>query len=61
LLIKRLIAIGEDVWVGRSVVICSGVTIGNRCIIGAGGVVTKDIADDVLATGNPCKIIPGIK
>ena len=51
------ITIGEDVWVGGSAVICPGVTIGNRTIIGAGSVVTKDIPDDVFAAGNPCRII----
>lgn len=51
------IKIGEDVWVGGSVVICPGVTIGNRSVIGAGSVVTKDIPDDVFAAGNPCKVI----
>lgn len=51
------ISIGEDVWVGGSVVICPGVTIGNRTIIGAGSVVTKDIPDDVFAAGNPCRVI----
>lgn len=51
------IEIGEDVWVGGSVVICPGVTIGNRSVIGAGSVVTKDIPDDVFAAGNPCKVI----
>lgn len=51
------IVIGEDVWVGGSVVICPGVTIGSRSVIGAGSVVTKDIPGDVFAAGNPCKII----
>lgn len=51
------ISIGEDVWVGGSVVICPGVTIGNRSIIGAGSVVTKNIPDDAFAAGNPCKVI----
>ena len=55
------VAIGEDVWVGGSVVICPGVTIGNRCVIGAGSVVTKDIPDDVFAAGNPCKVIRSLK
>ncbi|HEX8677730.1 MAG TPA: sugar O-acetyltransferase [Segetibacter sp.] len=55
------IRIGEDVWVGGSVVICPGVTIGNRCVIGAGSVVTKDIPDDVFAAGNPCKVIRSLK
>ena len=51
------ISIGDDVWVGGSAVICPGVKIGNRSIIGAGSVVTKDIPDDVIAAGNPCRII----
>lgn len=54
------ITIGEDVWVGGSAVICPGVTIGNRTVIGAGSVVTKDIPPDVFAAGNPCKVIRAI-
>ena len=54
------VVIGEDVWVGGSVVICPGVTIGNRTVIGAGSVVTKDIPDDVFAAGNPCRVIRSI-
>ncbi|WP_276371732.1 sugar O-acetyltransferase [Chryseolinea sp. H1M3-3] len=51
------ISIGEDVWVGGSVVICPGVTIGDRAVIGAGSVVTKNIPSNVFAAGNPCKVI----
>jgi maltose O-acetyltransferase len=51
------IMIGDDVWVGGSVVICSGVTIGDRSVIGAGSVVTRDIPADVFAAGNPCRVI----
>lgn len=51
------IIIGEDVWIGGSAVLCPGVTIGDRCVIGAGSVVTKDIPEDVFAAGNPCKVI----
>jgi len=51
------IAIGEDVRIGGSAVINPGVTIGDRTIIGAGSVVTKDIPADVFAAGNPCSII----
>ncbi|MGV3558930.1 sugar O-acetyltransferase [Larkinella arboricola] len=51
------IVIGEDVWVGGSAVICPGVTIGDRTIIGAGSVVTRDIPPDVFAAGNPCRVI----
>ncbi|GAB2770568.1 sugar O-acetyltransferase [Rhabdobacter roseus] len=51
------ISIGEDVWVGGSVVICPGVSIGDRAVIGAGSVVTRDIPADVFAAGNPCRVI----
>lgn len=55
------ITIGEDVWVGGSAVICPGVTIGDRSVIGAGSVVTKDIPADVFAAGNPCRVIRTIE
>lgn len=51
------IVIGEDVWIGGSAVICPGVTIGDRTVIGAGSVVTKNIPADVFAAGNPCRVI----
>lgn len=51
------IVIGEDVWIGGSAIICPGVTIGDRTIIGAGSVVTRDIPSDVFAAGNPCRVI----
>jgi maltose O-acetyltransferase len=51
------ITIGDDVWVGGSAVICPGVTIGSRAIIGAGSVVTRDIPADVFAAGNPCRVM----
>ena len=51
------ISIGEDCWIGGSVVICPGVTIGDRSVIGAGSVVTRDIPPDVFAAGNPCRVI----
>ena len=51
------ITIGSDVWVGGGAIICPGVTIGDRCVIGAGSVVTRDIPADVFAAGNPCKVI----
>lgn len=55
------VVIGEDVWVGGSAVICPGVTIGSRSIIGAGSVVTRDIPDDVFAADNPCRVIRAIE
>lgn len=51
------ITIGNNVWIGGSAVICPGVTIGDNSIIGAGSVVTKDIPANVIAAGNPCKVI----
>lgn len=51
------VVIGDDVWIGGSAVLCPGITIGNRSVIGAGSVVTKDIPDDVFAAGNPCRVI----
>lgn len=51
------ITIGDHAWIGGGVVVCPGVTIGARTTIGAGSVVTKDIPSDVVAAGNPCKVI----
>lgn len=55
------ITIGEDCWLGGNVVVCPGVTIGNRCIIAAGSVVTKDIPDDSLAAGIPAVVKRSLK
>ena len=52
--------IGADVWVGGGAIICPGVTIGARTVIGAGSVVTRDVPDDVFAAGNPCRVIRAI-
>jgi len=51
------IEIGSDVWVGGGAIILPGVRIGSRAVIGAGGVVTRDIPDGVFAAGNPCRVI----
>ena len=51
------VTIGNNVGVGGNVVITPGVTIGNNVVIGAGSVVTKDIPDNVIAVGNPCRVI----
>ena len=51
------ISVGNDVWIGGNVVICQGVTIGNRAIIAAGAVVTKDVPEFSVVVGNPAKII----
>jgi len=51
------ISIGSDVWVGGGAIICPGVKIGSKSVIGAGSVVTRDIPDGVFAAGNPCRVI----
>ena len=51
------ITIGDNVWIGGNAVIMPGVTIGDNVVIGGGSVVTKDIPDDSLAVGNPCRVI----
>lgn len=55
------VTIGNNCWIASNVVIIGGVTIGNGCVIGAGSVVTKDIPDNSLAVGNPCKVIKKIE
>ena len=51
------VTIGDDVWIGRRVMIMPGVTIGNGCVIGAGAVVTKDIPPYSVAGGVPAKVL----
>jgi maltose O-acetyltransferase len=53
----KAVEIGSDVWVGGGAIICPGVKIGSRTVIGAGSVVTRDLPDDVFAAGNPCRVI----
>ena len=49
--------IGKNVWIGAGVIILPGVTVGDNTVIGAGSVVTKDIPSDVVAVGNPCRVL----
>ncbi len=51
------VTIGDNVWIGGNVCIMPGVTIGDNAVIGAGSVVTKDIPSNVIAAGNPCRVI----
>lgn len=51
------VVIGDNVWLGGGVILCPGVTIGSNTTIGAGSVVVKDIPANVVAAGNPCKVI----
>ena len=57
----RPITVGDNVWIGAGVSVLPGVTIGNNCVIGAGSVVTRDIPDNSLAVGNPCRVIKTIE
>lgn len=54
------ITVGDDVWFGGGVTVLPGVTIGSNVVIGAGSVVNKDIPSNVVAAGNPCKVIRAI-
>ncbi|MCL2636823.1 MAG: sugar O-acetyltransferase [Oscillospiraceae bacterium] len=51
------VRIGNNVWVGAGAVILPGITIGDNSVIGAGSIVTKDIPPNVVAVGNPCKVM----
>jgi maltose O-acetyltransferase len=53
----RPVVIGNDVWLGGGAVVCPGVTIGERTVIGAGSVVVRDVPAGVFAAGNPCRVI----
>ena len=50
------VTIGKDCWIGGGAIICPGVTIGDRCIVAAGSVVTRDVPDDSLVAGNPAVV-----
>lgn len=52
--------IGENTWIGAGVIIVPGVHIGNNTVIGAGSIVTKDIPDNVIAVGNPCRVLRNV-
>ena len=51
------VIIGDNVWIGGNTVICPGVHVGSKTVIGAGSVVTRDIPDWCVAAGNPCRVI----
>ena len=51
------ITVGNNVWIGAGVHVCPGVNIGSNVVIGAGSVVTRDIPDNVVAIGSPCRVL----
>ena len=51
------VKIGNNVWIGGGAIILPGIAIGDNVVIGAGSVVTKDIPDNVVAVGNPCRVM----
>lgn len=51
------IRIGKNCWLGAGVIVLPGVTIGDNTVVGAGSVITKDLPSDVVAVGNPCKVL----
>jgi maltose O-acetyltransferase len=53
----RPIVVGDNVWLGGGVIVCPGVTIGANTVVGAGAVVTRDLPANVVAVGNPARVI----
>lgn len=51
------IHIGKNCWIGAGAIILPGITIGDNVVVGAGSIVTKDLPSDVVAVGNPCKVL----
>ncbi len=54
------VEVGEDVWIGGGAIVLPGVRIGERSVIGAGSVVTRDVPDGVIAAGNPCRVLRSV-
>jgi acetyltransferase-like isoleucine patch superfamily enzyme len=51
------VTIGDDVWIGRRVIILPGVTVGSGCILGAGAVISRDVPPGAVAVGNPARVV----
>jgi maltose O-acetyltransferase len=54
------ITIGDNVWIGGNVIVLPGVAIGDNTVVGAGSVVTKDLPANVIAAGNPCRVLRAV-
>jgi maltose O-acetyltransferase len=59
--LAKPVTIGDNVWIGGGAIICPGVTIGSNTTLGAGSVVVKDIPENVVAAGNPCRVLREIE
>jgi maltose O-acetyltransferase len=57
----RPITIGDNVWLGGGAIVCPGVTIGANTVVGAGAVVIRDLPADVVAVGNPARIVRSVE
>jgi len=55
--LAKPVAIGDGCWLGGGVIVCPGVTIGENTVVGAGSVVTRDLPANVVAAGNPCRVV----
>jgi len=51
------VTVGDGVWIGGGAILCPGITIGENTVVGAGSVVIRDLPPNVLAAGNPCRVI----
>ncbi|MGB0121441.1 MAG: sugar O-acetyltransferase [Solirubrobacterales bacterium] len=58
--LNRPVTIEDNVWLGAGVIVCPGVTVGENSVIGAGSVVIRDVPPNVLAVGNPCRVVRDI-
>ena len=58
--LKKTISIGNNCWFWGKTIVLPGILTGSNCVIGAGSVVNKDIPSNVVAVGNPCKVIKAI-
>jgi maltose O-acetyltransferase len=54
------IRIGDNSWLSGNVSVLPGITLGRNCVVGAGSVVTRDLPDNVVAAGNPCRVIRSV-
>jgi maltose O-acetyltransferase len=55
------VTVEDNVWIGSGAIVCPGVTIGANSVIGAGSVVTREVPPDVVAAGNPCRVIRSLR